>query len=736
MKKRFHSSFIIIVFVFLASGTLLGQERTVRGSVLSMEDDSPIVGASVMIPHSTIGTATDADGHFMLRDVPAEKRSIAVSAIGFRTVTVDRDSFQSGGSIIRLVPVPVQTHTIVVTANKRPQSLEEIPVSISIVNSEQLQQRNITAVDDALRYVPGVNFQQTQINIRASSGYSRGVGSRVMMLVDGIPLLSGDTGEITFESIPVAQIERIEVVKGAGSALYGSGALGGVVNVLTKQASETPAVWWKMYGGMYDEPAFAEWKWSDVPRWINGQRVGFSTTAEAVGITASVQRHSDDGYREQDWIRKYGAYLKLKYILSPSQSFTYSANLFQQYRGDFLWWKDLKNALRPADAQRNIMVSSLRFNNSATFTHYVNDRFYYEAKAVHFRGNWYRDSLKNTRMDGSISDAFVADVQGTYTFDDRNIFTFGAVGNAERVRANIFGRHDGRGGAIYLQHEHLLDQQFSAIAGARFDRQQVVGLPAQSMVSPKFGMRYSAGEGSTLRLSAGRGFRAPSIGELYTSTANTGSAAIVVPSIGLAPERSWTYELSGSFDVQPNIHLEAALFHSDFDGLIEPNVEADVSRNAVTVNFKNITQARIQGWELGLVTQHFDGALSLEGHYNYNWAIDIHSKKFLRFRPRHIAGINSIVRWESFGAGADYRFVSRIEEIDDKLVDLAPIKNGSQRTPIHVVDLRFHLDERVLPLPARLTLNVNNIFGYRYAELIGNMSPPRHLVLSVEGAIL
>ena len=125
------------------------------------------------------------------------------------------------------------------------------------MDAAEIRQRNSTSLDDALRYVRGVNMTGTQVNIRGSSGYSLGAGSRVLMLLDGIPFFAGDTGELNFEAIPMGQVDRIEVVKGASSALYGSNALGGVINIITKPIPETPETIVRTYGGMYNRPTYS-----------------------------------------------------------------------------------------------------------------------------------------------------------------------------------------------------------------------------------------------------------------------------------------------------------------------------------------------------------------------------------------------------------------------------------------------------------------------------------------------
>jgi iron complex outermembrane receptor protein len=190
---------------------------------------------------------------------------LLISIIGFnkKTVKTSIKKYEVTKLDIFLEESAIPTETVIITAGKHEQLLKEIPVSVNVVEANALLARNIQTIDDALRYIPGVNMTEYQVNIRGSSGYSRGVGNRVLMLLDGLPLLSGDTGEMKFDAIPISQVDRVEVVKGAGSTLYGTSALGGVINILTKDPAENANVNIKLFSGLYDSPTYPEWKWSD-----------------------------------------------------------------------------------------------------------------------------------------------------------------------------------------------------------------------------------------------------------------------------------------------------------------------------------------------------------------------------------------------------------------------------------------------------------------------------------------
>jgi iron complex outermembrane receptor protein len=201
---------------------------TLTGLVVDAETNQPIFGVNVIILNTFLGSATDHEGKFTIKNIPPGKYKLRLSAIGYETKLLDL-TINPGEEIdlkISLKPTAYAVEPVLVTATRREQRLSEVPVSSTVVESDIISTRNNLQIDDVLRYVPGVNMIQYQVNIRGSSGYSRGTGTRVLLLFDGAPFLTGDAGEIIWEAIPVWQIERIEVVKGAGSALYGSNAIG------------------------------------------------------------------------------------------------------------------------------------------------------------------------------------------------------------------------------------------------------------------------------------------------------------------------------------------------------------------------------------------------------------------------------------------------------------------------------------------------------------------------------
>jgi iron complex outermembrane receptor protein len=130
--------------------------------------------------------------------------------------------------------------TFVTTAGKYEQNIEELTVSMEVLRPNIIENKNTTSIDDALQQVPGVTIVDGEPQIRSGSGYSFGAGSRVMILMDDLPILSGDAGRPSWGFLPVENIEQVEVIKGASSVMYGSAALSGVINLRTAYPRDTP----------------------------------------------------------------------------------------------------------------------------------------------------------------------------------------------------------------------------------------------------------------------------------------------------------------------------------------------------------------------------------------------------------------------------------------------------------------------------------------------------------------
>jgi len=711
---------VLFVFSYAHSGGI-------KGVVVGKPALEPLAGVNVILQGTLIGTTTDAQGEFFLARVPVGTYTLTFSLIGHRRENIP-DVSVSGDTVlqfrIELSAAPIQSEAVVVTASKREQSLQEIPSSISVMESRLIADRGLTNVEDALRYVPGVNLTETQVSIRGSSGYSRGVGSRVLMLVDGIPLLTGDTGELNFESIPIGQVDRVEVLKGAGSALYGSNALGGVINVLTKPIPADVETQVRLHGGFYSAPSFRSWDWGGGTRFLSGGAFTHSRRFGNTGILLYGSQVGNDGYRQNDYRRRYNGYLKLSHEFSAFDELSLTLNVLHQRRGSFLNWKNLDSALIPPDLQQGDWVRSTRFFLSSQYQHIVVPNLF-----VTFRGLWFRnrfDDTVDTLTHRSESDMARGEIQATWFVGDRHVLTFGLDGNLESVEASLFGSRNGGGGALYAQDEVVLTDQLNLTIGARCDLQDVDSLESDSQISPKAALLYAPAAGTALRASFGRGFRTPSVAETFITT--NISILTLVPNPGLSAERSASYEVGIHQILGDLAQVDFALFQSDFSNLIEPRFVS-----GSTAQFINVTRARIQGMELNCTLELFERALILDAGCSLINPKDLSGNDVLKYRPRTILYLTGALHKGIFMLGADVRHLSKVERIDEEFKAFVP--DADARVPITVVDVRAGLNVTVAGQPVSFVLNVANVLQHNYVEIVGNLAPPRSVVLTVEAEL-
>lgn len=730
----------------LSSSVLVGQSLrgTMEGTIKDVETGQPVPGANVILRSTFIGASSDARGKYRLTRIPAGTYTLVVSVLGYQRMNVDsvavRNELVTTLDIL-IRPIPIQSEPVVVTAARREQSLQEVPVSVSTVTARMIADRNNVTLDDALRYVPGVNVLSDQVNIRGSSGYNRGVGSRVLVLLDGLPYITGDTGEINWETIPMFEVDRLEVVKGAGSALYGSSALGGVINVITKESPGRPELRFRAFSGMYDKPRYGEWDWAPKPRFNSGLILSYAGKSGSINYLVSAARTVDESYRENDTYHRWNIFAKVKYDLTSTQSLTIAGNYLDRTHGNFFWWKSLREATQPAESQLNGVVTSHRGNISLSYKEFVSDRFFYTVKGIYF-GNFWRDDSSGRVNNVSTSHLFNVDVQATYDVNSANVLTFGIAANYDEVKANLFGTHPGAGAAAYLQDEIVLTSEIKLTAGLRFDWQKVSVLKSTAQVNPKLGLVYMPDNETSLRASIGSGFRYPAIGELFIESSTNVSAVAVLPNPDLSAETSVSYEIGVNRSFGQRVSLDLAVFSNDFRNLIEPSVlikryrpnptVADTAEGPV-IQFENVTRARIQGLEAMVRVEWWKKFFSTDIGYTYTWPRDLDQNAVLKFRPRHIIYGSGMFSWGHLRASADARYLSRIERIDDNLVRLAPIVNGEQRVDIKLVDVRASYDLTGVKLPLRIGLNVNNLLNYSYVELLGNLGPVRTYYLTIEG---
>jgi len=711
----------LTILIFLLTVKLTAQPYSISGRVTD-SGNKPLIGVNIIIIGTGTGTSSDVNGFYEIGNLSAGSYNIKFSAVGYRDVIKIIDlSNNSVRLIITLEEKPIETEQVIVTAGKREQYITDLPVSADVIHSDEFSKKNFNNLENALRYVPGVYMTDDQISIRGSSGYSRGAGSRVLLALDGIPFYTGDTGETIWDMIPTRVIQRVEIIKGAASSLYGSTAIGGVINVITKDATDTPFTFLNTFIGMYGKPSYSEWRWSDENRLYNGLTLVHARKSGILGIEASLTRLEDMSYRQSGFSHKYIGFLKGKIEITPASSITILANTLNKKSGNFYYWKDSRNALVPTDDQQGQTVTTSRYLFGAIYKNVLSNDFLLNIKTSYYRTDW---SDTSPAMDKSVTNLYRGEIQINRSFSDNVVVVAGAEGLSSNVKSNLFGNPDMWSGGIYLQGDISYLHPLTVSAGIRYDYSKLDTLNGENALSPKIGLNYKVTDKFILRSSAGTGFRAPSLAEAFTST--TASGIIIKPNPDLKSETNFTFEFGADYLPLNEFNLSAAVFQSEYYDFIEPRIDP-ADGYAV---FRNVTRARIQGFESDIKSGLFNKKVILSLSYTYLWARDLNKKKALKYRPRHMFVGSFDYYLGSLNIGSDFRYWSRIEEIDDELVRI--VNDGDLRVDVYVLDIRASYDFNSLEIPASVFLNADNVLNYNYVELIGNLKPIRNYSLSIQ----
>jgi outer membrane receptor protein involved in Fe transport len=469
--------------------------------------------------------------------------------------------------------------------------------------------------------------------------------------------------------------------------------------------------------------------------------MSYSGKSNSLSYLVSAGRTVDESFRDNDTYHRWNVFTKLKYDISSTQSVTIAGNYLDRTHGNYFWWKSLTEATRPAESQVNGLVTSRRGNVSLAYKEFLSDKFFYTLKGIYF-GNFWRDDSAGRVNNVSASHLFNIDFQATYDINRYNVLTFGVAMNYDRVSANLFGTHPGAGGAAYAQDEIAVTSDLKVTAGLRFDWQKVSVLKSTSQVNPKLGLVYMPDKETSIRASFGSGFRYPAIGELYIESSTNVSSIVVLPNPDLKVETSYSYEVGVNRSFGQMMSIDLALFTNDFGNLIEPSVRiksyhpypsSPLEVTGPVIQFENVTKARIQGLETVIRVEWWKKFFSTDVGYTYTWPRDLADNTVLKFRPRHIVYTAGAFSWDRFRASADFRYLSRIERIDENLVRLAPIVHGEQRVAIKLVDIHMSYDLISIALPVRAGFNIKNLLNYSYVELLGNLGPVRTYFLTLEG---
>lgn len=724
MKKNKYILITLFVLLFASKAIALN----IVGIVVDENTQSKLQYTTVKFLDNGNGTYTDASGKFLLNDKSPDSanRKLVVSLVGYQQVIVDLNSVNNKFEIINglnylIIPLKetiLNYDEVIVSANKKIQAVQEVPISFSILKGSDLNLRSNKSIEKILEIVPGVEIVRDNVSIRGTAGFTFGLGSRTALLLDGFPLLAGDNGDIKFEALPLYNVERVEIIKGAGSALYGTGALGGVVNIITEEPKENRYSV-RMFSGFFPQPTRDEWKYSDNVNFNSGLDLSIVQKYGDLGLIGTFGYYDKQSYRTGDKEKHISGFLKSSLAINETDKINLLANVSLVERDDWVYWKSLSEAFL---SQNDTLpkINSNKFTLFADYQTILDDKNVLLLRAGTFYTTYNNNLIPNSesyRQSNANSMNFEAQLN-TNLLDKLNL-TSGLNASFNTVRSFTFKDHNQSIFAAYSQAEYKGINDLILTFGARLDREQTDNNQENIVLSPKLGASYSATDYLTFRGSLGRGFRAPTIAEKYTSVRFAGLT--VLENTLLKPETSYSYELGGNYRLnleEFTMNLDIAVFQNDLTNLIDPNITGS------NVQFQNISIARIRGIEIG-TRFLIANAVGLEASVTLMDPVDSTLTTKLKYRAEQIfVGKLFVPFSKDLNLVLNYRYKSKWQAIDLLLaqqVKDALIFNGPS-----VLDLIINYNLKNLTgSNIEMNLSCFNILNYYYTEMVGNMGPTR-----------
>ena len=367
--RRLAATALFAPSMLLAAASLTAQAGpTIRGVVVDDEEGTPVMGAEVLVQSTPLRVLTGEDGSFEVSVPDGAAYMLVVIADGYGSAEVTANPARTGSEPLRisLEPLLFDVPGLTVTASRTTARLGDAPVSVAILSAEELQRRDVTNLREALPFAQGVTFNAGHLDIRGSSGIARGVGSRVLMLLDGHRALTGVESGIDYNILPLLDVDRVEIVKGPNSTLWGTNAMAGVVNVITRPPLGPPRTAVRGYYGVFDTPGSLNF--TDERLSMRGLQIQHSRQIGGAGVTMFAGREGSDGFRQNGGQERWQWRAKAVFGAESSKPLEVFVSGKREDLEEFFTWLSPERRLEvdPADLGDWKRNSDLVFGMTAT----------------------------------------------------------------------------------------------------------------------------------------------------------------------------------------------------------------------------------------------------------------------------------------------------------------------------------------------------------------------------------
>lgn len=780
--------FLVVIAALITQTSLFSQTVLLSGKVLDSANDDALYGVNIIINNTNellntkqLGTTTDFNGAYNIALYPGTY-NVQFVYIGYQeqTKTVE---MKVGNPIVLDLKIDQKAEIIdeiVVSAGKYEQKLSEVTVSMEVIKPAAIENNNSFNMADAINQVTGVDIQDKQPSIRSSTGWSYGAGSRVVILMDDLPIMSADAGDVKWNYIPVENVSQVEVVKGASSALFGSSALGGCINIRSAYPTDKPVTKVTYFNGVYGSPKNSAYKWwakeffsgnnsafkvplrEDVFYFVRNPMYGglsFSHSQQFDNLDLSMggNHFIDEGFRQEEYERRSRFNANIRYRSKKVQGLAVGINsnfMAIDMSDFFMWASDSTPYLANPTIGASIPTQGYRMNLDPFIYYYKPNGSKYSIRTRYFRTE---NVMPTDTQKNSTGNSLYSEYQYQTVFAEKWNFTAGAVYAPSMVESNLFGNHSSTNIAGYAQ----LDVRFGKLKaniGMRGEYFLLDSTQTESTFDLNFGeksleipirpvfragVNYQFTEHTFVRASFGQGYRFPSIAEKYTATSL--GMVNILPNPRLNPESGWSAEVG----VKQAYKLgkwrgfaDLAIYNQDISDMMEfsfgvfnPDtymawVFSDTVPAVIGFQSQNYGDVRIQGIDLSASIGGKVGKMLMTTLVGYSYTnprpktgLDTTASSLsptLKYRTKHSlkGDINFETKRITFGANVIWR--SAMENVDRLFCD--------ERDPASVdpSNYAFYQLFSGMILPGywdyrlenakKTYLNIDARFGFKFSE--------------------
>ena len=564
------------IFLLIFSITCNSQNNSLAGKISDGLENLSYV--NIYIQNTKLGTSSNEDGYYQIKNIPSGTYKIVVSSLGYKTKTIEITfNKNENEKIIQNFSLVSDNSLdeIVVSGNLRPVSKSASSVPVDVYSKSFFKKNPTPSIFESLQNVNGVRPQLNCNVCNTGDIHINGLeGPYTFVLIDGMPIVSGLSTVYGLTGIPQALIQRVEVVKGPASTLYGSEAVGGIINIITKKPSNSPMLFVDSFSSSWEE--------------INTD-IGFKYNASKkiqglLGINyfnyQNIIDNNNDNFTDLTLQNRISIFNKLNIERRNNKLFTVAFRYVYEDRwgGETNWNK----SFRGTDLVYGESIYTSRWETFGTYELPTteNIRLQFSANGHHQDSFYGTDSYK--------ADQLIAFGQLIYNkkIKKEHDLLFGIAYRYTTYDDNTFATSESDGETnkpsvihlpgVFLQDEISLTNQHKLLIGARYDYNSLHG----TIFSPRVNYKWnSKNNKNILRFSIGNGFR---VANIFTEDhAALSGAREVVFEGELSPEKSWNANVNFVKKISINntlISLDASGFYTHFNNRILPDYETDPNK--------------------------------------------------------------------------------------------------------------------------------------------------------------